>query len=160
MSLIRHVNYFRGMAGHEYALVFEHGLLDVDSSNPRWHEPMDRKDFVGLVTKAPLTAWGGMAAGPEGANGYVPGDKPTKAEAAEAVRALAREIKAEADRVTNDPVYALEKALKSHDWYAHYSDDHRVYMASERHWDKIRALVALVPDDVGKALVENYRPKG
>lgn len=39
-----------------------------------------------------------------------------------------------------DPVALLERALKSHDWYSHFSDDPASYNAGAQSWQKITAL--------------------
>jgi len=135
-------------------------VVDVTGREPKWYELIDRPDFLGLVSKAPKTGWGGMVPLPANLDGvrYVAASDE-KAVAAEALRAAAAEVKGEADREASDPAYALEKALKSHDWFAHYSDDNGVFFASERHWDKIKALMAKVPPAVAEALLDQYKPK-
>ena len=35
----------------------------------------------------------------------------------------------------------LEKALKTHDWYFHYSDDHRYYTRGKAERDQIDRLI-------------------
>lgn len=35
----------------------------------------------------------------------------------------------------------LEKELRSHDWYYHYSDDHSVWSRGRAQWQKISALL-------------------
>jgi hypothetical protein len=155
--IIRHVRYFHGMPGHASALVFTDEIIDVTDTSTLY-DLTQRPDFVGLIGKAPKTAWSGMTPRIEhdGASHVV--KCATKAEAADAVRAEAKALRVEADRVEADPAYAAEKLLKSHDWYAHMSDDYGVCAASDHHMDKIRTLLAQLPSGVAEALLAKYRP--
>ena len=157
--IVRHVNYFRGMVGHEFTLVFESEIKDIERTDREWYKQLERPDFIGLISKAPKTEWAGSIPLPEDKDGlsYVPAS-PSKTVAAELVRVEAASLKAEAAREAWDSAYALEKALKSHDWHAHYSDDNSVFFASEQHWDKIKGLLAQVSPEVGQALVAKYKP--
>jgi hypothetical protein len=158
--ITRHVNYFVGKPGHAFALVFEHKIVHVTD---RQHclELVGREDLVGLVTWTPKTQWGGIVPLLGDADGasYVAGEHATIEEAVEAVRTRARELRAEYERVLADPAYALETLLKSHDWFAHNSDDYGVCAASDRHWDMIQALRAKVAPEVYEALLAKYQPK-
>lgn len=157
--ITRQVNYFVGKHGHAFALVFEHRIVHVTD---RQHclELIDRPDLVGLAQWATKTQWGGIVPLPGDADGasYVPA-YATIEEVAEAIRVRARELRAEHERVTADPVYALEKALQAHDWFAHNSDDYGVCAASDRHWTKIQELRAKVTPEVYEALVAKYQPE-
>jgi hypothetical protein len=155
--IIRHVRYFHGKVGHAFALVFTDEIIDVVYPS-ELHVLTDRVDFVGLVSKAPKTAWCGMVPRIEYDGASHTGEYATKAEAADAVRAEAKALRVEADRVEADPAYAAEKLLKSHDWYAHMSDDYGVCAASDHHMDKIRTLLAQLPSGVAEALLAKYRP--
>jgi hypothetical protein len=157
--LVRQVNYFLGKNGHLFALVFEHEVIDV-TDRAQCLDLVKRADLVGLASKGPATQWGGIVPLPgdvEGASYVV--NAPSKADAADALRARARELQAEVDRENADPAYALEKLLKAHDWYAHNSDDDRVYRASEAHWRKIEALRAKVTSETYDALLAKYAPR-
>lgn len=156
--IAQHVWHFLGKVGHEFALVFESEVIDVVAGSP-WTKLLDRSDLVGLVSKAPATGWGGRLALPGGGNGYVPAQESKEAAVA-ALRAKRAEVLADAEREATDPIYALEKLLKHYDWYSHYSDDHRVWSAGERDSRRLQELLKIVPEDVGKALVEKYHPKG
>lgn len=158
--IIRHVSYFRGKPGHEFALVYKDTVLPVPTDDPMWSKLLDRPGFVGLVTKAPKTRWGGMVPLSLGYDGmsYVI-ERESIEDAAIAVREEAERIEAEAEREAFEPAYALEKLLKSHDWFAHYSDDYRVLAASDAHWHKIETLRKLVPQETYDRLIEKYRPK-
>jgi hypothetical protein len=155
--IVRHVRYFHGKPGHAFAVVLTHEIIDVAYAN-EVHALTERADFVGLVSKAPKTAWGGMVPRIEHDGASYVADRATKAEAADAVRAEAKALRVEADRVEADPAYAAEKLLKSHDWYAHMSDDYGVCAASDRHMDKIRTLLTQLPSGVAEALLTKYRP--
>jgi len=156
--ITRHVNYFIGMTGHAFALVFEHEVIDV-TDRRQCSDLVGRADFVGLVSKAPKTAWCGMVPCIEHDGANHTGERATKAEAADAVRAEADALRAEADHVASDPAYALEKLLKAHDWFAHYSDDYGVCAASDRHWNKIQEQMIKVSPEVAEALLAKYRPE-
>jgi hypothetical protein len=49
----------------------------------------------------------------------------------------------------------LEKKLKSHDYYFHYSDDHRYYKKGQKEQDEIRKLVKEIGED-GLSLYKQY----
>ena len=152
----RQVNYFFGKQGHEFALVFaESTVIVTDRTQLRM---VDRPDFVGLVSKAPATRWGGLVPRVEGDGASYITDHPSIEAAADAVRAEASALRAEADRAATDPVYALERALKNHDWTSWASDDHRVWSAGERAAKQIEELRAKVAPEVYDALVAKYNP--
>jgi hypothetical protein len=155
--VVRHVRYFHGKSGHAFAVVFTHEIIDVVYAN-EVHALTERADFVGLVSKAPKTAWCGMVPRIECDGANHTGQYTTKAEAADAVRAEALALRAEADRVAADPAYAAEKLLKSHDWYAHMSDDYGVCAASDRNMERIQALLVQLPTETAEALLAKYRP--
>ena len=50
----------------------------------------------------------------------------------------------------------LIDALKRHDWHYGYSDDYRYWRAGADQRQRIRQLVALVPD--GQGLYDQHRP--
>lgn len=156
--IVRHVRYFLGKSGHAFALVFTSDVIDVTDASTLY-DLTQRPDFVGLVSKAPKTAWCGMVQRIEHDGASYTGQCATRDEAADAVRAEAAALRAEADRVASDPAYALEKMLKSHDWFAHYSDDYGVCAASDRHWEKIQAQMTKVSPEVAEALLAKYRPE-
>lgn len=157
-NIIRHVRYFFGKPGHAFALVFTSEIIDVVDPNGVY--PLtQRDDFVGLVSKAPKTQWGGTVPRIEHDGASYVADCATKELAADAVRAEALALRAEADRCAADPAYAAEKLLKTHDWYAHYSDSYGVCAASDRHWDRIQALLKQLPEAEAEALVAKYRPE-
>jgi len=165
--IARHVNYFLGKPGHDFALVFEDRVVDIQDRS--YSKLLSEPGLVGLIESAPAmktrferltqTTWRGSVPllTTDGMR-YIP-SVGTKEEAAEACRKEARLLREEADREATDPAYALEKALKNHDWFAHYSDDNNVCLASEQHWQKIEGLKLKVPKDVAEALVNQYQPK-
>lgn len=65
----------------------------------------------------------------------------------------------EQKRYNSDPAYALEKELKSFDWFSHFSDDAGVWRAGEAHSRRIEALKSKVDPKVVEALMEKYRPR-
>ena len=52
----------------------------------------------------------------------------------------------------------LDYLLKNKDWYAHYSDDQRVWKKSQKEDEKIRSLRDLIGDD-GHELFKQYAKK-
>lgn len=155
--IVRHVRYFQGKPGHAFAVVLADGVIDVVYAS-EVYALTARPDFVGLVSKAPKTAWCGMVPRIEYDGVSHTHQYARKDEAADAVRAEAGVLRAEADRVAGDPAYAAEKLLKSHDWYAHMSDDYGVCAVSDRNMDRIQALLAQLPSETAEALLAKYRP--
>lgn len=153
----RQVNYFFGRAGHVFVLVFVAETIPVTDRSQL--QLVERVDFVGLVSKGPATEWGGIVPRIDGDGARYVGREATVEDAVEAVRAEAAALRAEADRCAADPAYAAEQLLKTHDWYAHYSDDYGVCAASDRHWEKIQALLKQLPEADAAALVAKYQPK-
>lgn len=58
-----------------------------------------------------------------------------------------------------NPFDNLEEQLKKHDWFYHYSDDHRVWSNGEKHWKIIRKLIEQIPTEKVLQLWEKYAPK-
>lgn len=52
----------------------------------------------------------------------------------------------------------LERRLKSHDWYASYSDDGSVVRRAEADWREIKAALDGLPEDKAHALFILYKP--
>lgn len=157
MSIARHINYFVGKPGHEFVLVYETETKPVTGS-VGYDEADGREDFLGAITKAPKTQWGGIIKLARGGHAYF-NDKPTPDEAIETLRTRAQEMRAENERYETDPEYALEVELKSHDWYHAMSDDGSVYRAGARHWDIIRGLLGKVDRKRAEELYVKYAPK-
>jgi hypothetical protein len=158
----RQVRYFFDKQGHAFVLVFVAETVAVTALAQL--RLVDREDFVGLAhyTAGAVNAaakWGGIVPRIEGDGASYVSGCATVEDAAEAVRAEARALRAEADRVASDPAYALEQLLKSHDWFAHYSDDYGVCAASDRHWEKIQELRAKIAPEVYEALLAKYQPE-
>lgn len=158
----RQVRYFFDKHGHAFVLVFAAETVPVTALAQL--RLVDREDFVGLAhyTAGAVNAaskWGGIVPFIEGDGARYVSDYVTVEDAAEAIRAEARTLKAEADRIAADPAYAAEQLLKTHDWYAHNSDDYGVCAASDRHWDRIQALLKQLPAAQAEALVAKYRPE-
>lgn len=157
MSLGQHIGYFIGKKGHEMELVFLRRTVPVRSRSDALR--MDRADFVGLIHQGPRTdGWSGMIPSGRGTL-YVPAVKD-KQGAVNALRERYNSVLVEKDRYDSDPAYALEKELKGHDWFYHYSDDHSVFSAGERHWDLIRDLLRKVDSAIAKKLWSQYAPEG
>lgn len=57
----------------------------------------------------------------------------------------------------------FEKMLQSHDWYYHFSDDHRYYIKGRDSAQRIRVMMErlgeLGLETEAKELFENYRPE-
>jgi hypothetical protein len=51
----------------------------------------------------------------------------------------------------------LEHALKHHDWYYGYSDDHRVWEAGTANWKRIVAGIVILRDDNLNKTVDLYK---
>lgn len=62
------------------------------------------------------------------------------------------------NRIENDPLFALEDAMKRHDWYYHFSDDHRVWSSGEGNAKRIGKLSRSVPKKEFDRLMEKYCP--
>jgi len=80
----------------------------------------------------------------------------------EVIAEMGREQREELEylqQLDTDPTFALEEALKSHDWYSAFSDDASYWHAGERSWDRILKLKAMVPVDTWIALYDKYAPK-
>lgn len=57
------------------------------------------------------------------------------------------------------PAETLEAALKAHDWYYSYSDDHQTWRAGDASRRQIDILMREVPAEVAVALLKKYQPK-
>lgn len=62
-------------------------------------------------------------------------------------------------KVASDPVFALEEALKRHDWTSHFADDFRYWAAGEKSWKWIQELAEIVGPDIADPLINKYAPK-
>ncbi len=158
----RQVRYFFEKQGHAFVLVFATETVAV-TTLAQLRLVTEREDFVGLAhytAGAVNTAskWGGIVPRVEGDGASYIANRATVEDAAEAIRTEALAMRAEADRIAADPAYALEQLLKTHDWYAHYSDDYGVCAASDRHWDRIQTLRAQVAPEIYDALLAKYAP--
>ncbi len=79
-----------------------------------------------------------------------------------AVSALRLEIEArnaEEARIAAEPAEHLERELARFDWYAHYSDSHGVYAASERHQKQILEIAKAVPVERARELWAKHAPR-
>ena len=160
-NLAIEINYFLRLPGHHFTLVFNDGTYDIKPTDPNWTRLLEREDFVGVVSRHHSTQWTGMIGYPH-VSGYAHRlDKQYagKMSAARALRLLLKSIKDEEAKRQNDPLYALEEALKVHDWFYMYSDDGRVARAGRKSWEGIQDLLAKVPADKGQELLAKYRPK-
>ena len=61
-------------------------------------------------------------------------------------------------QVKTQKLKELQNLLKNKDWYAHYSDDQRVWKQSQKEDEKIRVLRDLIGDD-GHELFKQYAKK-
>ncbi len=157
----RHVQYFIGMQGHEFWAVMRDGVVELRKTfNPaeKHYVFTDREDFVGLVSKAPVTGWSGMVPLPDDKDGVSRTPEAlTMEEAIDAVRGAAEEVRAEAEREAADPAYRLEKEMSRHDWTSWASDDYGVAAAGDRHWDLIQSLRNGVEPHVYDMLLAKYK---
>lgn len=158
IGLARHIRYFLNKPGHEFALVFQEGP-PVAVVSMAFFGQLAHKDLVGLLHKSPLGGRCGLVPRIEyGGFDWVQEGEMTVEEHAEKMRAHCLELQAEAAKAVVDPLYALERALKEHDWYACMSDDYSVTLAGERHWEEIRSLKGKVGASAWDAMVEKYKP--
>ena len=153
-------NYFGRMPGHDFVLVFLSRAIPVTSVKDLGR--MERADFVGMLKTAPgLSGWHGYTVDESGRAHGLADRCPDAETAAQALRQLhfqtRVEYQAEQERL-KDPAYALEKALKAHDWYSSYSDDFRVYSAGEASLDVIRDLLKKVDEETANRLWDQYAP--
>jgi len=62
----------------------------------------------------------------------------------------------------NELLAQLEAALKRHDWYYDYSDDHRVWSSGNANWKLIQDLRHRLniegQGDAAKAIYDRYSP--
>lgn len=58
----------------------------------------------------------------------------------------------------SDPEFAYEEMLKRADWYYSYSDDHRIWAAGERYFDKMNELGFKLPEFTRNELYNKYCP--
>lgn len=164
---VRHVNYFlRGSGlgnttrkGFSFYAVFEGGSKVKLTTKNLNADVYDREGYVGLVSKAPATGWHGEYYCPETGRSYRTGDKSTLKAAVAALFEQQGQAQAYVERL-KDPEYALEEALKVHDWYHFMSDSFGTCQAGSRHLDKIKGLLAQVPKKVGRKLWKQYAPQG
>jgi hypothetical protein len=120
----------------------------------------DTKDVVGLVNLVPAEGtWSGSARSRvnRGTTLYVRDLESAEYAAAALLDALGAEEEAER-KVVLDPAAHLERELARCDWYSHFSDDHGVWAAGERHMAEIRALTEKVPVETARALWAKYAP--
>ena len=65
--------------------------------------------------------------------------------------------------VTVDELNKIElelcQALKNHDWYYEYSDDHRVWSNGSRERSKIKGLMSKLPKQYAAELYNKYAPE-
>jgi hypothetical protein len=70
-----------------------------------------------------------------------------------------RRLEAEQNFLEKNPDVRLERALKTHDWYSSYSDDHQVWAAGEAANKELARLVKLVDQGKVRELWAKYAPK-
>lgn len=59
--------------------------------------------------------------------------------------------------MTDNILERLEEALKKHDWFYHYSDDHRAWTKGTNEWREITALRDAAEDkEAADALIKRY----
>jgi len=58
------------------------------------------------------------------------------------------------------PGERLRTQLERHDWYYHYSDDHRVWSAGQNHWREIARCLRETPDDIARPIWDELSPPG
>lgn len=155
----RAIGYFRGKPGHQFVLVFKDDIEIIDDS----HKPetvramVERADFLGLLSKAPVTRWTGQIPRTRGEGVQYTNEHPSIQTGVTALRLVHAELAEENVRYAADPVYALETELKDHDWTGWASDDASVGNAADQHWKKIEQLLSKVDKATGEALVAKYR---
>ena len=161
---LRSITFFLGRPGHEMYAVTSTGIVNVDGQMDILRRAASRPDFVGVVSKAPATQWGGqfwMDVNPDHQGNWMfkGHDSPTPESAAVKLRALAAKAKAAEMSVMTDAAKYLERELKGHDWYAAFSDSYGATLAGDAHMKVIERLLEKVPHDLGLRLWNKYAPK-
>lgn len=60
--------------------------------------------------------------------------------------------------LTDKVVLDLELMLAKHDWYYDFADDQKSWIKGRRQWTDIEAALKLVPENVGRDLVQRFCP--
>ena len=143
------------------AIVLADRISVVDLSSAHAAQPFARligaPGYMGFVT---VTSKGGWGVTVEYDGGYrYDCDLDGRDAAVARCRALWNEADALTRRLTTDPVFALETALKHHDWWSAMSDDHSVWASGEAASKRIQSLLERVPRGVAADLWNRYAPK-
>ena len=155
MSIETQLRFCLGHPGHHKTLVF----VDWDRvvENQEDIRLIDRPDFLGIVVKAPATNWGGVFEGVKHLR-YVAAEK-SRTEAIAKLREEHGKYAIELKKIADDPEYALEVAMRDHDWTSWASDDHGVWRRGESDWQRIQELGKRVSKAKFAELRNKYQPK-
>jgi len=134
--------------------------LNFTDPNDRAKVGVNESQAIALAVLVPKTGeWDcKMQAAVGTVSRTVAGNGTTAAEAIEDVFEKANAWRAEETALQADPVALLERALKGHNWYSHFSDDHRTYVAGRQSGEEIDTLVGEVPADVAFRLWTQHAP--
>jgi hypothetical protein len=166
MNVARKISYWerqRQRGGPvKFGIVFTDGsFLSIDLSKDRnWRQIERFSDCIGLVTLVPATGRWTYEFELAGSSIYSPKGWKTFGGAIRAMKKRIVEKESAHEALLGNPELHLDNELSHFDWYAHYSDDNRVFFASEFHWkNTIKPLIDSLPVEVVRRLWVKHAPK-
>lgn len=137
-------------------------LTDWQESYERLNA-IDAEQVAATFCKAPKGGWGGTATVPCAIGGmqnlYVTGQDDLNTCILKMTLKLVGH-QTYLHQLAHDPESLLDLLLRTHDWYAAYSDMPGVLGASDRHFDRARDLMKALPAEKVRAIFTKYAPEG
>jgi len=154
----------------EAAVLLKDGTQITAIDLTDWHESYERLNAIdadqvaATFCKAPKGGWGGTATVPCATGGmqhlYVSGQGDDLAACVLKMTLKLVGHQTYLHQLANDPESLLDLLLRTHDWFAAYSDAPGVLAASDRHFDRARDLMAALPAEKVRAIFAKYAPEG
>ncbi len=153
----------------EAAVLLKDGTLITAIDLTDWQESYERLNAIdaeqvaATLCKAPNGGWGGTAAVPCATGGVQhlytskQGDDLDTCILQMTLKLVGHQTYLH--DLARDPEGMLDLLLRTHDWYAAYSDAPGVLAASDRHFNRARDLMMALPAETARAIFTKHAPE-